>query len=93
LIEAYQAGASADRVAKDFGLSKGAVVQLLTEAGVIRKRNSPTEAQLERATHLHIEKRWSVERIGQELGFRNTTICRHLKQRGVVMRRPWEHLH
>jgi DNA-binding transcriptional regulator LsrR (DeoR family) len=92
LIEAYQAGASADQVAKDFGIGKASVVRLLREAGVIRKQNRPTEAQLAQATHLHIKEGWSLERIGEHLGFRNTTIYRHLKQRGVVMRRPWEHL-
>ncbi|HVT97798.1 MAG TPA: hypothetical protein VHE33_09840 [Acidobacteriaceae bacterium] len=92
MIETYQAGASAEHVAKEFGLSKGAVIQLLTDAGLIRKRNSPTEAQLLEATRLYVEESWSLERIGAELGFRNTTIHRHFKLRGVPMRRPWEHL-
>ena len=92
LIEVYQAGASAEQVAKDFGLGKGSVVKILNEAGVTRRRGSPSMAMLDEATRLYLKEGWSLKRIGNKFGYPATTIHRHLKRRGVPMRRPWEHL-
>jgi hypothetical protein len=92
LIEQYVAGSAAAKLGQEFGMGKASVLRILDEAGVTRKPNSPTPEQLDRAAHLYIEECWSLEQIGQHLGFATGTIFRHLKQRGVPMRRPFEHL-
>jgi IS30 family transposase len=75
-----------------FNLGKGTVLQFLDDAGVLRKRRRHIADHLDEAEHLYIEEQWSLQQIGQHLGFASGTIYRHLKQRGVVMRRPWSHL-
>jgi hypothetical protein len=91
LIEAYVAGAPSTELMERFNLGKGSVLAILDEAGVLRKRRRHIADHLDEAAHLYIEERWSLQQIGQHLGFAGGTIYRHLKQRGVVMRRPWEY--
>jgi AraC-like DNA-binding protein len=90
LIEAYANGASSDKVMQQFGISKSAVLSILDQAGVTRRVQTPTHEQLSEAERLYVEERWSLKRIGQHLGFGDTTIHRHLKLRGVQTRHPWE---
>jgi len=86
LIKAYATGTPSSEILKQFGVSKGALWKLLGDAGILRKVNSPTDEHLAEAERLYVEERWSLGRIGQHLGFANTTIYRHLKLRGVPIR-------
>lgn len=90
LIERYTTGASMNELVAAFQLSKGAVHGLLEDAGVTRRMNIPTASQVAEAERLYVKESWSLKRIGQHLGYNTATIHRHLKRRGVVMRRPWE---
>lgn len=74
----------------DFQLSKASVLKLLDEAGVTRRRRD-VDKHIEEAARLYAEG-WSVARIGKHFGIAGGTIHRHLKQRGVTMRRPWDHM-
>jgi hypothetical protein len=92
LIEAYVAGVPSTELMERFNLGKGSVLAILNEAGVLRKRRQHIADHLDEAERLYIEEQWSLEQIGQHLGFAAGTVYRHLKQRGIVMRRPWSHL-
>ncbi len=74
---------------KQFDLSKGAVLRILDEAGVIRRQRRATAEQLNEAVELYAQG-WSLVRLSQHLGFGQSTVWLWLKERGVVMRRSWE---
>jgi len=86
LIKSYEAGATMSQLVKEFGISKGSVCRLVNDAGASRRPNSPSEGQLAEAERLYIEELWSLERIGNHLGFAASTLYRHLIKRGVTIR-------
>ena len=91
LIEAYVAGASSRRLMEQFGLGKGPVLDILNEAGVVRKPRVMTQAQIAKAAALY-GKGWSTITLGEHFGFNPGTVWLKLKQDGVPMRQPWERL-
>jgi hypothetical protein len=74
---------------KRYHIGKGTALSILNEAGVVRGQRKATAEEIGEAARLY-RAGWSLERIGQHLGFDGMTIYRHLIYLGVQMRRPWE---
>jgi hypothetical protein len=81
LIKAYASGTPSTRLMVDYSLSEGAVLKVLNDAGVMRKQRRHIAKYIEEAERLYIEEGWSLDKIGQHLGFAAGTVHRHLKYR------------
>lgn len=90
VVAAYVAGASSQQVAKQFQLSKRAVLDILNEAGVIRPRQFMSQEDIVEAAKLYGQG-WSLLKIGEHLNFGQGTVWRNLTQHGVPMRKRWDH--
>jgi hypothetical protein len=89
LVADYEAGSSTAALMKHYGLGKGTVLRILNEAGVTRKQNTGTVEQINQAVELYTQG-WSLVRIGEHLGFCQSTVWLWLQERNVGMRRAWE---
>lgn len=88
VVDAYVAGASMADLAREYGVTRVSISQLLRKAGAtIRQRRVISAAEVDRAVQLY-EGGLSLQKIGDELGWDHKTIYRHLKIRGVAMRGP-----
>jgi hypothetical protein len=70
---------------KEFNLSKGSVLKVLREAGVVMRNQGLSVEQIEEAQRLY-EAGWSLARIGAEFGVDHTVVRRQLIRHGVRMR-------
>jgi transposase-like protein len=88
VVEAYEAGASMADLARQYGVKRVSISQLLHKAGAtIRPRRVISAAEVDRAVQLY-ESGLSLQAVGDQLGWDQKTIYRHLKGRGVAMRGP-----
>ena len=90
LVEHYEAGATVYELAVEFGVHRTIISQRLKGAGVEMRFTPLTKEQVEAAVALY-ETGLSLAYVGQQLGSNATTIHRALRQRGVDMRKPWDH--
>ena len=73
-------------LASEYDVRRSTVSELLGRAGVAhRQQRSISVAEVERAVDLYADG-WSLQRIGEQLGFDAETIRTHLKRRGVALR-------
>jgi hypothetical protein len=72
-----------------YHIGKGTVLDILHEAGVIRRQRRASEAQMKQAANLYAQG-WSLTQIGEHFGFDDSTVWLWLKGLGVPRRRPWE---
>jgi hypothetical protein len=89
LVADYQAGASAQIVARLHGIGKGSAIRLLSERGVLRPRRLPTDELIAEAALLYATG-LSLEAVGERIDLDKSVICREFKTRGVQTRKPWE---
>jgi transposase-like protein len=88
VVDAYEAGASMADLAREYGVDRVSISQLLRKAGAtIRQRRVISAAEVDRAVQLY-ESGLSLQTIGDRLGWDQKTIYRHLKVREVAMRGP-----
>jgi len=90
LVEHYEAGATVYELAAEFGIHRTIISQRLKGAGVEMRFTPLTKEQTEAAVALY-ETGLSLADVGWQLGFNSSTIHRALRQRGVNMRKPWDH--
>jgi len=81
----YLAGMPSTQLAKQYGISKGAVLRLLRERGTPIRRQSMTAAEIEQATELY-QAGNSLAAVGSKLGYDHGAIHRALRQAGVALR-------
>jgi hypothetical protein len=89
LITDYQSGTPSTALMRKYQLGKGTVLQILNEAGVLRKRCHPTSEQVDEMVVLY-QQGWSLVRIGKHCGFSHGSVWLWLKDRGIEMRKSWE---
>jgi transposase-like protein len=88
VVDAYEAGASMADLAREYGVQRVSISQLLRTAGAsIRQRRVISAAEVDQAVQLY-ESGLSLQTIGGQLGWDPKTIYRHLKDRGDAMRGP-----
>lgn len=88
VVEAYEAGGSMADLARQYGVKRVSISQLLHKAGAtIRPRRVISAAEVDRAVQLY-ESGLSLQAVGDQLGWDQKTIYRYLKGRGVAMRGP-----
>ena len=85
LVAAYREGATAAALAKRYGLSKGTVLNLLDRNHVAKRRRPPSIETLKQATLLY-EHGLSLAAIAERLDVPQSTLRRHLKKKGMVLR-------
>lgn len=91
IIISYRDGATPAELARRFGLHRHSVRQVLERAAIpLRSRHVPSEDQIAEAVQLY-GNGWSLQRIGNKLGFGAETIRQHIRRRGVARRHPWDH--
>ncbi len=85
LVAEYEAGTLSTQLMRDFGLSKGAVLKLLHEAGASMRRQSLSEQELAEARRLY-ESGLSLAAVSERIGRHHTTVHLALRRAGVKMR-------
>jgi len=89
LVAGYLAGAQAKELARRFQVHRHTVADVLERSGLQPRQRGLGSAQLARACQLYRD-RWSLARLGEELGVTANTVRRYLLMAGVVMRSPNE---
>lgn len=85
LIADYQAGAETSSIQLRYGLSKGAVRQILSEAAVTPHRRSLTDEQAKRCVALY-EAGQTIREVASVLDVPKTTVQNALRRLGVQAR-------
>jgi transposase-like protein len=84
LIE-YQAGALVRDLAREWGIGRSTISEILRTSGVRRPTGLSVDQVLE-AQHLYEVERWSLQRIGERFSVAHTTVRRALLTAGLQMR-------
>lgn len=85
IVVAYQTGEHSTVLARRYGVSKTALLELLREAGVQLRRQPMTPEQIEQARQLY-ERGLSLSQASGQLGIHQDTIRLALKRAGVTLR-------
>jgi hypothetical protein len=85
IITRYEAREPSTALAASFGISKGSVIRLLRDAGVLIRNQPLTDNQITKAAHRYGSGQ-SLSAIAAHLGVDHGTVWRALKKRGVRMR-------
>ena len=86
VVQAYQAGRSMAALADEYEVRRSTISELLARDGDARRQQrSISAAEVDRAVDLYA-RGWSLQRVGERLGFDAETIRTHLKRRGAVLR-------
>lgn len=85
IVARYEAGEPSTAIAASYGLSKGSVIRLLREAGVLIRNQGLTGGQIAEAAQLYASG-LSLAKIGVKFGVDHGTVWRQLTKRGVKMR-------
>lgn len=87
LIVDYQAGLAVPELQSKYGLSKGSVRKLLSEAGVSMRRRPLSNDVVEQIIELY-ESGLSIRQVAAKAGVPKTTVQNLLARSGVAMRPP-----
>jgi len=87
LVTDYNAGVPTTQLTKRYGLGKGSVLRLLSDAGTTMRRQPMSDVQVDHAVQLY-ESGLSLTQVGDQLGIHSSTVWRALRARGVTMRSP-----
>lgn len=85
LVAEYEAGTPTTKLTEQFGLSKGAVLKLLHEAGASMRQQALSERELAEARLLY-ESGLSLVAVGERVSRHHTTVHLALRRAGVAMR-------
>lgn len=85
IVSRYQAGDSIPALCRDFGLSKGGVLQLLRDEGVEMRKQAITPEDAKQAARFY-EDGLSVAEIVEQIGYSYSTVRKCLHASGVAMR-------
>jgi len=89
LVSLFLAGTPRLELASHFGIHPGTVSALLTRRGLLRVRGLSPQ-QVDAAAALYIDSGWSLQQIGDQLGFSAGTVRKALLDAGVRTRpRTW----
>jgi len=89
LINDYELGFPSTHLMKKYGLGKGTVLNILSEAGVPLRNQGLSTDQLAQAIELYKAGR-SLKAIGHKFGCDAETVRKALKTAGVTLRKPWD---
>lgn len=81
----YENGTSTTELTVTYRLSKASVLKLLQDAGVQMRRQGLNDEQTEEAIRLYALG-LSLMRVGEQLGFRQSTVASALRAAGVRIR-------
>ena len=81
----YKAGDGTPALCRDFGISKGGILQLLRNEGVELRKQAITSADAKQAARLY-EGGVSITEIVERIGYSYSTVRKSLHQSGVAMR-------
>lgn len=87
LVAAYRGGTSTNALCQRYELSKGGILKLLSDQGVMMRNQSMTEEQIDLAVTLY-KTGLSLVAVGKELGCAASTVRDALKARGIQRRKP-----
>ncbi len=85
LAERYLAGATVYELATEFDIDRHTVANRLKHAGVVMRRQPPTEATIDQMVHLY-KTGHSLAHVGERVHVNATTVANHLRDRGIPMR-------
>lgn len=85
IVFRYQAGDSTPTLCRDFGLSKGGILQLLRNEGVSMRKQAMTSADAKQAACLY-GGGMSITEIVEQIGYSYSTVRKSLHESGVAMR-------
>lgn len=71
----YESGEPSTALMSAFGLSKGSVLKVLREAGVVMRNQGLSDEQIKEAEQLYTAA-WSLARIGEKFGVDHTVVRR-----------------
>ena len=81
----YQAGATLNSIAVDFGITRQSLSNQLRRRGVQLRRRTPGPEDIAEMSRRY-DSGDSLERVGRSLGFSAGTVRTHLLHAGVLMR-------
>lgn len=87
MVEVYEAGATINVVAAEFGVNRETVMRHLHRAGAKLRRQGLDEAGVARARELYLSGE-TLAKVGAALGVAPGTVGRYLRANGVVLRSP-----
>jgi lambda repressor-like predicted transcriptional regulator len=85
IVSRYQAGDSTPALARDYGVAKSALLQLLRNEGVPMRKQAITSADAKQAARLY-EGGMSITEIVEQIGYSYSTVRKSLHDSGVTMR-------
>lgn len=85
LVDAYRGGASTNRLCQLYGLSKGGLLKILREHGVVMRYQPMTEAEIGWAVRLYSEGQ-SLNSIARKLGKGKGSVWKALRSSGIQLR-------
>jgi DNA invertase Pin-like site-specific DNA recombinase len=85
VVQCYEAGESAARLAREFGVDKGTVLRVLRRAGVAVRYRSLTDEDVEEARSMY-ERGQSLAKVGEHFGVTARTVLNVLGRSGIATR-------
>jgi lambda repressor-like predicted transcriptional regulator len=85
LINKYQAGSHMLQLAKEFGVHRRTVRELLDRRGIERRLRVLTATQIDDAIRFY-QQGQSLAEVGRRFGVEHSTIRKHLIARGIARR-------
>lgn len=85
IVSRYNAGHNTPALARDYGIAKSALLQLLRKEGVPLRKQAITSADAKQAARLY-KRGLSITEIVERIGYSYSTVRKSLHESGVVMR-------
>jgi len=86
LVAAYRSGTSTNRLCQRYQLSKGGVLKILADHGVVMRYQPMTDDEINEAIRLYVDDGLSIRAIAANLGKSKGSVWKALHERGVSMR-------
>lgn len=90
IVERYKAGATTYELATEFGVHRTTISQHIKAAGVKTRLQPLTPQQVDTAVALYA-RGLSLADVGRELGCHASTVLSACREKGVALRKPWDH--
>lgn len=86
LVATYRSGASTNMLCQRYEISKGGILKVLRDHGVIMRQQSMTPDEIDQAVQLYTTDKLSIRTIASKLGKSKGSVWKALHERHVVMR-------
>jgi len=90
IVERYEAGTTTYELATEFNVHRATISQHIKTAGVKMRLQPLTPQQVDAAVALYATG-LSLADVGRELGCHASTVLMACREKGVEVRKPWDH--